>query len=259
MPKRLSSAVLWQGSSLLTGAPIVAVITGLGRPSKNAKTGAMAQVFILRSDIDPVTAVRFGYDDAICGYCKHRGTPLAAGFGRVTYSGRSCYVTVVQSPNAVYKAFKRGSYPVLSPAEIAPLLADRPVRLGAYGDPAAVPANVWTDLIKFAPKHSGYTHQWREPSAAVYRPFLMASVDSPAEFSDARSAEWRTFRVRTQTEDLTPLEVSCPASEESGHRTTCGACGLCSGADKGAKSIAILAHGTGAANFISLQSLKAGR
>jgi hypothetical protein len=256
MAKRISSAVIWQGASLLTGDPIVAVITGLGRKSKNAKTGAMAQVFILRSDMSPADAVRRGDDDAICGYCKHRGTPQASGFGTVKYTGRSCYVTVVQSPQAVYRAFVRGAYPVLTPADVAPLLAGRPVRLGAYGDPAAVPAPVWTELITFAPKHTGYTHQWREPGADAYRPFLMASVDTPAEFTEARSAAWRTFRVRTATEVLAASEITCPASAEANYRTTCDRCGLCAGADKTAKSIAIMAHGTGGANFISLQSLK---
>ena len=38
-------------------------------------------------------------------------------------------------------------------------------------------------------------------------------------------------------------EVRCPASEESGQRTTCESCKLCAGASVKAKSVAIVAHG----------------
>ena len=44
-------------------------------------------------------------------------------------------------------------------------------------------------------------------------------------------------------------EIQCPASEESGKRTTCAACQLCGGTSKNARSVAIMAHGTGKGNF----------
>src|SRR5678815_3837756 len=89
--KRISSAIVWQGASRLTGDPIVAIVTGLGaRKSKNGKTGPMAQVFILRADMAPTDAVKLAKDDAICGGCKHRGFVTIA-WGLVRMMGRSCY------------------------------------------------------------------------------------------------------------------------------------------------------------------------
>jgi hypothetical protein len=38
-----NGAILYRGPSLLDGAPIVAIVTGLASTSANAKTGAMLQ------------------------------------------------------------------------------------------------------------------------------------------------------------------------------------------------------------------------
>ena len=40
--------------------------------SSNRKTGNMAQVWILRQDINPVDAIATGDDESICGNCSHR-------------------------------------------------------------------------------------------------------------------------------------------------------------------------------------------
>lgn len=40
-------------------------------------------------------------------------------------------------------------------------LAGLPVRLGTYGDPAAVPTVVWQTVLAQSAMHTGYTHQWR--------------------------------------------------------------------------------------------------
>jgi hypothetical protein len=62
----------------------------------------------------------------------------------------------------------------------------------------------------------------------------MASVDSEAELHQARSMDWRTFRVLRGDEQLIAgIETSCPASAEQGHRKTCDACRLCQGAVPG--------------------------
>jgi hypothetical protein len=64
--------IIYEGPSLYDGAPIVVLVqTG----SSNRKTGDMVQTYILRSDIDPITASRTGKDSAICGTCPHMGTP----------------------------------------------------------------------------------------------------------------------------------------------------------------------------------------
>ena len=66
------SYVIYDGPSEIDGKPIVAIAqvkTG------NRKTGDMVQTWILRSDVDPITASRTGEDVSICGDCPHKGTP----------------------------------------------------------------------------------------------------------------------------------------------------------------------------------------
>ena len=233
---RPNGTILWRGASLIDAKPIVAIAVGLTSKSSNRKTGAMLQTYILRSDLDPMRAIKQGKDTSICGACPHRG---AAGNGK----GRTCYVNVGQGPLAVYRAFKRKRYPQAQSAQ--DLGANRFVRLGTYGDPAAVPASIWQALVAAAAGHTGYTHQWR------LRPELkrlcMASVDSPAEAVEAQLIGWRTFRVgmkgNAALENMRGTEVLCPASIEAGHKLKCEACLACGGADGRRSNIFIPGHG----------------
>ena len=127
--------------------------------------------------------------------------------------------------------------------------------MGAYGDPVYVPAEVLRWVSFFADSWTGYTHQWR--NAPQLRPYLMASVDSEAEYREAKAQGWRTFRVRAAGDRLQPREISCPASEESGRKTQCVRCGLCNGATDNdrRKDICIVVHGIGARNFVPLATL----
>jgi len=215
----------------------------------------MAQTFILRADMTPLAAVASGADSSICGQCKHRGTAYIA-HGIAQYHHRSCYVTVAQSPQSVFRAYQRGVYLRRTAADVGLELTGQTVRLGAYGDPAAVPVEVWQALTAHTKSHTGYTHQWTRDDSQAYRTLIMASVDTPDEYAQAHGIGWRTFRVRTADQALTANEIACPASEEMQYRTTCQRCGLCAGSDKIAKSIAILAHGAGARSFVTLASLR---
>jgi hypothetical protein len=213
-----TGVLLYRGPSLLTGAPIVAIASGLDGGSHNPKTGAMVQVWIVRSDLAPMDAVRANVDDAICGSCALRGRD---GFDR------KCYVAPWLGPNNVFKALDR--YLAADDDEIAALLERRHVRIAAYGDPAAVPFRVWRNALRFAAGWTGYTHAWRTCDVRL-QTIAMASVDSVAERLEASRAGWRTFRVRDgHTDAVQPDEVICPASDEAGHRTTCAACELCRG------------------------------
>lgn len=225
----MDGAVIWRGPSLLTGDPIFVVVTGLGRvTSKNTKTGPMAQVWILREDIPPTEAVNNGGDDAICGDCRHRsGSNI----------GRSCYVIWWTAPMQVWKTYRQRETTRLPFEQVV----GRPFRVSAYGDPAAVPAELWHGLAMFAQRWTGYTHQWRTCDQSL-RELLMASVDTPEERSEALALGWRTFRVRREHEPLDG-DIVCPASEEAGMRTTCAKCRLCQGTSTKAKNIAILPHG----------------
>ena len=231
-----NGAVLYRGPSALDGSPIVVIVTGIRNKSANAKTGNMLQTWILRADVEPHSAVRSGKDSGVCGDCKHAGT--------------TCYVQVERAPLAVHRAWMRGSYSDWTEAFPAGALADRSIRLGSYGDPAAVPFKVWRRV--FAQKltgWTGYTHQWKNPAHRQLRNYVMASVDSLSEAEEAWSDGCRTFRVRGATDSLTKREAMCPASEEAGKRSSCVKCNLCRGQRSEARSIAIVVHGYRKGNF----------
>jgi len=227
--------VFYSGPSQLDGAPIIGVL--ITTPT-NRKTGAMHQTYIIRADVSPIAAARSGEDASICGDCKHR--PI---------DGGACYVTLAHGPSAVFRAYMAGSYPYDAAAAAAACIgAD--VRLGSYGDPAAIPAAVWIKLLAGAAGHTGYTHQWRAPVAFELRSLCMASVDNPSEFELARAAGWRTFRVRAESDPIMPGEFICPASEEAGKRKQCADCLACDGAGRAGKaSPVIIAHGSKRARF----------
>lgn len=225
--------IIYQGPSLIDGAPIVVVAVGLKVTSKNRKTGNMIQTHILRADIAPTAAIKTGLDSSICGDCKHRGD----GTGK----GRTCYVNVGQGPLMVWKTYRAGKYP--EACDIAAIGRGRLVRIGTYGDPAAVPARVWRELLTHATGHTGYTHQWKtRPELAA---FCMASADNENESIDARLLGWRTFRVAMPGHVAKMSgEAICPASAEAGKKLTCDACLACHGSATMRKgSIVIQAHG----------------
>jgi hypothetical protein len=165
--------------------------------NRNTKTGKVLQTYIIRSDISPLEA-----------------------------------------PTIVYKSFINGVYPKADFQWSRILLGlDRFVRIGTYGDPAAVPNHVWEQLLSNADTWTAYTHQsnWRPDIA-------MQSVDN----YEQAIAQWkqgnRTFRVIANLGDIDKQkEALCPASKEAGRRVQCTACKLCKGSSK-AKSIAIVKH-----------------
>jgi hypothetical protein len=219
----ITSAVVWEGDSPVDGAPIVAVVTNLTRPSINRKTGDMAQLYILRSDMRPIESVRTGADSATCGNCPLRPSST---------TGVRCYV------NAAKLAPLWASIPNLprrSPREIGEYLAavGLELREGSYGDPAMLPFDV-RDALN--PKRgTSYTHQWRESWADPRGAQLsMASVQTIAEKRAANAAGYRTYRVTSG--DLEPDEILCP---EITRNANCKACGLCAGNRVKAKNIVI--------------------
>ncbi len=238
LPVFSSNAVeLWRGPSAIDGQPIVVLLTGLKRGSNNTKTGAMLQTFILRQDIKPHLALKTGEDVSICGGCRHRPS-----------TGGSCYVLVFQAPLQVYRAWKRGRYRrVIALSDLADVAAGRSVRLGAYGDPGAVPLTVWRELTKRASGWTGYTHQWRRRANDGLMAYCMASVDTVAEYEEAKRRGWGTFRVRSSASEPTAEEIVCPASAEAGHVATCATCLMCDGVAM--RNIVIVAHGTHEAKF----------
>jgi hypothetical protein len=225
--------VFYEGPSRLNGSPVVGILTGLRLPSANVKTGPMVQAYILHAYMTPSAAIATGADAAMCGDCQHRSDRGAV--------GRSCYVVWWQGPTNVFRAYEQGLYDYRL-VSVGDALRGHDVRLGAYGDPAAIPVERWLDVLCMADGWVGYTQQWRTCDPR-FKLFLMASVQSESERLDARHRGWRTYRVREAGSPVNADEVICPASTEAGHRATCQTCQLCRGASRTAKSVVIAVHG----------------
>ena len=225
--------IIYRGPSLIDGQPIVVVAI---MKSGNRKTGNMLQTYvILDNDVSPMENVRSGADVSICGGCIHRGD----GTGK----GRTCYVNLGQGVRAVWHRLKFGSGYVTARtgADVSAIGRGRYVRLGTYGDPAAVPMHVWDALLSESIGHTGYTHQWRsERLGAPLRGLVMASCDTPDDIATAhRKGFTGTFTAVPVGSTLGGATL-CPASAEAGRVAQCQDCRLCNGSEV---SVYIPAHG----------------
>lgn len=239
----MTGHILYTGPSQLDGSPIVCIATDA---SQNIKTGPMVQTWILRSDVPPEEAVNDGSDAAVCGDCVLRGIVKTLPNGEQVNRFRGCYVFVGQAPQMVWLAYTNGDYLNVGNSHI---WDGRMLRIGSYGDPCAVPFDIWDELIPACDGHTGYTHQWRDRRFQDYRSLLMASVETEHDAQAARAMGWRTFRVAVTGEPPAKGEFHCPASAEQGYRETCESCGSCNGtAGKPDRaSVVIWPHGPPAA------------
>lgn len=242
--KHFAGVILYEGKSQIDGEPIVAIANRITTKSDNEKTGDMVQTFIIRSDVDPVTALKLGLDSSVCGDCMHR--PVNKG---------SCYVNVGRSVRSVYGAYERGRYARpgvdYDIALLPELFRGMAFRMGTYGDPCAVPYQIWRACTLFVAVKNGYTHQWKHARFAAFKTLCMASADSVEDMTLAHALGWRTFRVRGAGEPIVArVEAACPASKEMGYRTNCASCKACGGLEAKAKvSMVIMAHGATASRF----------
>ena len=227
--------ILQESTSPIDGEPIVVILT---LSSSNRKTGNMAQVWILRSDINPVDALNQGDDVSICGNCPHR---------KQANGKRSCYVNVGQAPNSVFKAYKAGRYqPDLHALAARDAVKGRKVRWGAYGDPALVNPLIFQILNTSADGHTAYTHQWREDWAQWTAGQMQASCDGMQDYLSAIGKGFKTFAVIPKGSRNYSGKL-CPATVE-GSSAQCLTCSLCDGAKA---DIYVEAHGRGAKHIVA--------
>ena len=216
--------LLWEGPSVLDGAPI-ALVAGVG--SKNSKTGDMVQVYIIRNDMHPQDAIESGADESICGSCRFRGK---------NGKGRTCYVVLMHGTYQVWDAKKKGQWiPTPNRRRFG---KGKKIRCGAYGDPAMVPFEIWQELLEFSAGHTGYTHQWRTCDHR-FSSIIMASCDHAGDYHDAKALGWKTYRAKLPGEHRMPGERPCPANPETG--VTCADCLGCNGQRR---DFTIDVHGT---------------
>ena len=235
--QKLDGAVIYEGFSPVLKRKIVVIISGMKGSSQNKKTGPMAQIDILIQDTHPVEAVKLGIDEAICGSCPLRGD--------------ICYVRTGHGPASKWRKYNVDGYERITPDQAGIILAKHGVtsRLGAYGDPAMIPFEIWQELLSSSGTgHTSYTHQWKQPwFDPRHLQISMASIDhenTVAQLQELHGEHVRYYRLVDSYENLGPNEIKCPSDSDqikNGRRAVqCAECGLCAGSDKLAKSIAII-------------------
>ena len=243
--------IIDKGLSPIDGKPYVVILTV---KSTNRKTGNMAQVFIMRDDLNPVEAINTGDDYTICGNCPHRRKLVWDAKRKRFKWQRSCYVNVGQGPNSVWKAYKRGVYMELSYvgskelpsngsfySEIESIVQGRHIRWGTYGDPSIINQQVVNLFNSYAVGHTGYTHQWRQDFAQPFKGVFQASCDGFNDYMVASDHGWKCFVVVSKT--ATPdYAKQCPATVTNS-QAQCITCSLCDGAKR---DVYVNAHGSGA-------------
>lgn len=221
------SFIVWEGKSLLNGEDIVLI---LSTKTSNEKIGAMIQTWILPAKR---SILEKGSDISVCGDCPLRDN--------------GCYVVKVQSPNQIQKTYFSGRYTTLSPLKQAGVLEGERLRVGAYGDPTAVPFEVWESLFKLSLSSVGYTHQWSNCDTR-WKGYVQASVETEEQAIEAQSAGWKTFRVKLPNEQYLPGEVQC--RNEKNEDITCKLCGLCDGKSH---NIVIDVHGSRKTRYFKMR------
>lgn len=229
--KKPLGIILYKGPSKIDGQMIIVLATGFDK-SSNEKTGNMIQTWIMTLRMSPIEAKRYGHDYSVCGDCKHK------------HLG-SCYVNIAHGPHNTYKAYMNDRYVKFEDSHLE-LFKGRNIRLGSYGDPAAVPTYVWDKVCSVTNGHTGYTHQWNKRFVdPKLKDYCMASCDNETEYRKAKKMGWRSFRIRFDNEQpLLEKEFVCPASNEAGNKTSCTKCKACMGLGaKTKKDPCIIAHG----------------
>lgn len=233
--------IIYHGPSRLDRTrEIVGIVTGFSRPSENAKTGDLLQLWILPVDQHPASARAQDDERGTCGDCPLSGC------------GGGCYVDVGQAPAAVWRAHRAGWYDVWTPERHRERLRrSAGLRVAAYGDAAALPSRTVQTLVQTHRETcpgqgvTGYTHQWRRTDCQWLRSICLASCETWEDCVTAAANGWRVFHAGPKEERPAGL-LECP-SESRG--ITCQQCRLCD-ATRVARSIYIEPHGKFKTNML---------
>ena len=231
----MENFVFYRGPSELDGSPIIGVAIV---KSRNIKTGDMVQTWILPDGgMLPTDAMRDGADAGCCGDCPLRGE--FDGDGNRIKGSRICYV----HPQGINTTYAHNAHrDVVTPEEYADKIRTigKPIRLGAFGEPPAIPFDVWEPMLYMLQDTglgwTGYTHQWRRSEFECWQDYLMASIQDVDEILENHPTpnRWRWFRANTDG-PVKGSEILCPNTANKDVK--CTDCLLCVGNSKTAKSI----------------------
>ena len=229
--KYKETLVLYKGISQLDNeTPIMVVMSGFTKDSNNTKTGPLVQLYILPVHETPKD-IYFSGSKAVCGDCKYNGN-------------NGCYVRWSNLGSIWKSAKNQAAIPMTLSKEF---LRGLRVRVGAAGDPAAVPSSVWSELLSTCENFTGYTHQWNKPEFKDLQGLFLASVDNATENLKAHVVGWSTFFVTDSKEQAKKEGTRCLASagktDSHGLPTTCASCMLCNGKSRKQKTITEVLHG----------------
>ena len=217
----INGAIIYKGASCINGDPVDLIVTNISAPSLNKKTSDMLQTWILPdNDKTPQQNVDAGSDVSVCGGCKRRH-----------YLGGDCYVKTWRDVGSVFRSYKRGNYPFFNNKLVKkyPRIKSVPLRIGSYGDPAAIPFIAWFRLLRHVSAWTGYTHQWQRVNFDHrLKKYVVASVDNFVEKDQAQALGFHTYRVGNYN-NAQHDEINCPASIEQGNRLNCAECLRCNG------------------------------
>lgn len=241
-------AVIYEGPSLIGDRSDVVGI--LIWKSANVKTGDMIQLYVLPAKRSPLEALREDDNRGACGDCKLQG---AYDPERGKMVGRICYVNVGQAPEGIYRKYITGGYPEFSKRLHRRHLQYRKIRLGAYGDPAALPMGILRYLVRTCSRgHTGYTHQVEDMTrrrADAIASVCMVSTETEAQRLAMQARGYRTFHVQPGAASPPPGDVECLFYTK---HLQCRDCLRCKGADQRGPSIFVRGHGRTAANLPQL-------
>lgn len=220
-----NTRLVWEGNSPFNGEPIILLMSGM-LASKNGKTGNMLQTYILLRDVRPAEAIKTGEDYSICANCPCR--PITA---KLDPDQAVCYVnTGNDGIDGMWDSYHAGKVLQMSNIDYL-LIVNRELRMGSYGEPTAVPFDVWRKLLDAtgqAKNHTGYTSKWREPIAQEFKGYCQASCSSETEHLEAKNMGWYTYTHLPEGHPPIKNTVKCPYTKTNGVK--CRTCLLCNGA-----------------------------
>ena len=207
---------IYQGPSVLQpDVTILGLLSNVDRPSENKKTGNQVQLWIMLRDMHPVEGIKTQSDTAICGTCPLRGDV--------------CYVNPTFAPARVWRSWNQGNVTLGFPPRFKTRF--RSLRLGAYGDPAALPIELLKTLVARFRTWTGFTHLWKDAHPDLSA-LCMASTETAALAEEANLLGWRTFRIRSTSDDARFKDEALCVYEATGNEVTCENCGACNGNQK---------------------------